>query len=436
MRWAWFLALVVACKSDDGKDAKPVIPAPVTFSSGSRLHATVHEVDGVRLLAGWQDTQLGKPCTFVQGRCVAGTTRYVSDSLASFDDPACTSRIIEKGGESDFNPPFDVVAISSSQCNEVSLHVAAEAVTPAIVYRRNASGICEQSFGGGDFVRLGPAFGEGNEPFVKAHEENDGSGGRIVTRWLVADDGARQIIGAWDVERNVRVEVPSGARRWYPQERATIASEARCPGVATSYACEPAAVFIGGDGCRDPDVYAVGARLADDACGVTGGRSFEVLSALPKELFAKAGNVDVGAGRIRLTMFAREGDDRPIVPRRFFDTEAGVSCTPSPMKDDVNILHCLPDADSRVAPAYSEEGCTKQAALFTPGAGACDATPDVPHLVAIAGEPMEIGERIYEAWQSNSSGGCDRVTFVNDASAYLVKPAELTRFAPVLMKTE
>lgn len=437
MRWVWLFALVAACKSDETKPAKPIVPAPVTFASGSRLHAMFHEVDGVKLLVGWQDTQLGKPCTFLGGRCVPGTTRHESDSLALFDDPACTSRVIQKPGESDFDPAFDVVAIGSAQCDEVTLYLPGEAIVPLRVYRHGASGACEETFfAGGEVLRLNAIGADGNEPFVRAHEENDGAGGRIVTRWLVADDGARQIVGGWDVERNVRVEVPNGARRWYPQDRAAIASEARCPGVATSYACEPAAVFIGGDGCREPDVYAVGARLADDACGASAGRSYEVLSAIPNELFAPAKGVDVGAARIRLTMFARGSDERPIAPRRFFDTEAGVPCSPNGSADKPDELRCRPDADSRVAPAYAEEGCTKKAALFTPGAGACDATPDVPHIVALSGEPVEIGERIYRAWQSNSAGGCDPVVFANDASAYLITPVDPSRFVLVVLKTE
>ena len=86
MRWVWLFGLVVACKSDEAKEAMPVIPAPVTFSSGSRLHATFHEVDGVKIFTGWQDVQLGKPCEFFGDRCLPGTTRIESNDLALFEE--------------------------------------------------------------------------------------------------------------------------------------------------------------------------------------------------------------------------------------------------------------------------------------------------------------------------------------------------------------
>ena len=54
MRWVWLFALVAACKSDETKPAKHIVPAPVTFASGSRLHAMFHEA----ATRGWNEDEL------------------------------------------------------------------------------------------------------------------------------------------------------------------------------------------------------------------------------------------------------------------------------------------------------------------------------------------------------------------------------------------
>jgi hypothetical protein len=427
------LLLFAACAKEEAVETKPTVPAPVTFVSGSRLRATFHEVDDVKVFIGWTDTQLGKPCAFLEGRCLAGTTRIEQDELSEFEDEACTSRIAMMTSGSAFGGEFDVLVVQSGPhaCRTTTLHVRGEPVTPARIFARNAQGVCEEVPRDGDFVRVGPALGPDDATFVRAKEENDTSGGRIVARWRVADDGAREIIGAWDTERDVAVEVSSSGKRWYPKDRASLASESRCPGIATSFVCEPNVVFIGGDGCREPEVYDVGARLPKEACPEAVGGAYEVLSALPTQSFAEAKTVEVGRGRVRLAMSARS-DDRPIVPRRLFDTEAKTWCS---VQDVDGTSRCLPDSDTRITDAFADAACTQKAILFTPGAGNCDSSPDVPRAAMRTFEHVDVGARIGSAWRSTGAG-CEPVVFSGDSSAYLATPLDRSRAPIVTMRTE
>lgn len=434
MRHALCFCLLVACKSEEAAETKPPIPAPVTFVSGSRLRATFQEVDGVKLFVSWHDAQLGRPCAFQGDLCLPGTTRIEDASLSLFDDEACTSRIAQMNSESSFGGEFDTLAVASgpSECRTMTLHLRGEAVVPARVFMRNEAGACEEVPSGGDFVRVGPALPADDRTYVRGREENDPSGGRIVTRWRVSDDGAKEIVGAWDTERNVAVVVSGSGRRWYPRDRAALYPEDRCPGIAYASSCNAAAVFIGGDGCREPEIFSVGARLPDGACSLDYGAPFEVISAVPTQAFAEAKTVQVGSGRVRLAMIAR-ADDRPIVPVKLFDTEAGVGCQMLPSGD---VFRCSPDRDSRTAPAFSDEACTKEAIVFTPGAGACDSSPDVPKIAVGKDGPVAVGARIGGAWRRTSTNACEPVSLTNDVSAYSVTPVDPSTFSILTVKTE
>src|SRR5687768_12205960 len=148
------LLAVSACKKDEAEAAKPVVPAPVTFVSGSRLRATFQEVDGVRMLSSWMDTKLGKPCFFTHGRCLTQATIRASTSTGTFEDDACTSRVLPATGEVD----SVLVEDSSSGCAPATLYAASERFKPTKFYVRDAAGACipaGENSNQADYVRVG-----------------------------------------------------------------------------------------------------------------------------------------------------------------------------------------------------------------------------------------------------------------------------------------
>jgi hypothetical protein len=430
------LVLLAACGKDEVPEAKPIVPAPVTFANGSRLHATFYEVDGVKLLLSWYDTRLGKQCAFQERRCLPGTTRIEQESLALFDDDACTSRVARMSESSAFGGAFDQIVFvdGSPRCRENRLHVRGERVTPPVVYRRNGdNGTCEEVVSGGEFVRVGPELGPDDTTFVRAKEENGPGPGRIVPRWRVADDGAREIIGAWDTERNEAVSagasITSG-KRWMPSEYVVPVGESTCPGVAASNACTPTAVFIGGGGCREPEIFALGPAVDKAACPSAYGTAYAIASKIPESVFADATRVVVGGGRVRLEMFATID---PIFPGGFFDMEARSPCAVAIHGD---VMRCQPAGDSRAMAAFGDEGCSQPAILWMPSSSNCDASPDVPHFLSLNGAALvEVGARIFAAW-TGTPGACTSVPLLEDTFAYAVTPLDPARLPIVVQRTD
>jgi hypothetical protein len=425
-----------ACSArDSAEDEKPIIPQPVTFTSGSRLKAKYLEIDGVKLFNGWEDTKTGRPCVFSEGRCLTGRALTVVGP-ETFEDDTCTTPIFDGRDE----PEMLLVDDYSSGCRTTTVHSVGERLTLTKIWIRN-NGQCIESApfpSPGEYVRVGPAIAPESEPWVRATEQNDPSDGRIVARWRVADDGARELIGAWDSERNEVVAVDGGTnKRWYPQQRAALIGEATCSGIATSSECKPTSVFLAGVACRDPQILSVGARAAEGRCPASFGTAYEVGSSVPAKSFADAKRVEVGGGRIRLVMDARN-DDKPIVPRGFFDTEAQAACSAIPIGNG-DTFRCVWGVDSRVSEGFADEACTQKAIIFARGGSACDAPPTIQRYLTLSGvadTPFEVGAQIYSAWRRTTSGECERVELTDETTAHVVTPIDPSRFPVLTAKSE
>jgi hypothetical protein len=439
MRKALVFLLLVACKSDETAETRPPpppVPAPESFASGTRLRATFQEVDGVRWFGSWMDTKLGKPCTFEGGRCLTNDVLEDREDTAKFDDAACTGWIVAPA-----TPPIAIAIGDLSQpCVAPKLHAVGERITPTQLYARDATGACVAlalNTTQTEYVRLGPELAPEAEPFVRAREENDSAAARIVPRWRIADDGAREIIGAWDNERNELVTRPNdtSGKRWYPAVRAALVGE-RCPGIATSYDCEPKVAISSPGGCRPPDIYALGPPADASQCGA--GPGYQVLGSIPTQTFADAITVYAGDGRVRLAMDAR-ADGTPLVVRGFFDTLAGIACGASFI--DEGTLRCKPSADDRATEAYADAACTELAMAWNPAAGACDADPAMPRSVGLrrmgqGSIDVDVGDAIAGAFRKDTSGGCAPYDAGGGISFHRVTPLDEAKLPVLTFRTE
>ncbi|MBL8626543.1 MAG: hypothetical protein JNK64_34825 [Myxococcales bacterium] len=350
-------ALAVAGLAACGDDAPA---ARDHFTSGTRLRAQWWEfAGGTTLFRGFVDTARGEPCWFDElvgpsgvDRCLpSGALTFFRRSATSFADPACTEPVVSASGA---EPA--VLAVPDDACaSEPALFELGPVA--ATHYRRDAGGACVVETAG-LFHTLGPAIPL--DRFAAATPTVEPAGGRIDGYALVADDGARQVIGGWDRDRGERVvdspELPDG--RWSPRGIAYadvgVFADAGCTrAVARKYgdsAVCPVTTILGAGGH-----WAAGARIDPralfrrDGAGACvafsddrGDLFFEIGAPIAADAFAPLRTVAAGAGRVR-RQDAAGPDGAPILPRweaPLLDTATAQPCAVRVASDGV--ARCLP----------------------------------------------------------------------------------------------
>lgn len=349
------------------------------YRAGSRLRPIVLEVGGIRVLHGWFDTLFGVECSFPDTRsrpdpegayyCEPALGTH-SSAFGPFEDRACTLPVALVSD----NPLPWVAVLPVDACAEKTRYHLVGPVAEGPFWAKTESGCEPYMPGPGEvFVRLGP---EVTPPFVSAREHVTNRGARIEAIVRVADDGSREIVGAYDRDRDEPVDpqrTTDGVLRWLPRRQAFAGGlgHAECEGVASKLrhnASCPMKVVTSlppSMGCGFV-VSAIGRELLGDErrrrCGDGDAELylFEVGPELPPATFVETTTTLVGEGRIRLRAHAADGAGA-VVPDALFDTETNEPCIPALAVDGV--LRCLP---YDVAPArFADAACTAPAVPAT-----------------------------------------------------------------------
>jgi hypothetical protein len=206
------------------------------------------------------------------------------------------------------------------------------------------------------------------ETFVGAEITTEPRSDRLAARVMIADDGARQVIGVIDRRSGTScaivgwidstVCVPT-TLAWsvgeFADDRCTSRigySSALAPFGAESDACAPGAVIELADRCSRRRLFAVGEPVTlafrPDAAGTCApaDRSGHLLWLRGPELAPDAlpatGEIGLGSGRLRARYASTENGSALFASAsRFIDTQTGTTCVPELLCDGSR--RCLPD---------------------------------------------------------------------------------------------
>ena len=428
MRWASaavVLPLALVCGSCKDEGINPVPGPSIGYQTGSRLRARVRSSQpGARMLAGWHDTTLGADCTFVPTE--DGETRCApSGAQVLFLDQLCQSPIGVVSTDCGAPPRFASATFESSvACAGAvrAFRVGDEITLPSrhVYVGGGASGACLRA------TELDPsAVAYGLDPIapselVKATLSHAPKTDRLGLEVLVADDGARQVSGLYDVSSKRRCfsiagAIGGGEDRCVPDAVAwaTYAADATCSS-PIAYQVHPASncadpsvvVAYGYDGCNvRASYFAPGARF--DINKVFSGAApvctpllrqpslyaelerdhvfYAVGAPIAPTAFAQLQNQTTGFGRLTVPVLAA-ADGTELTPPRpdtFFDTDLAAPCRVYLFPDGAK--RCVPaDALPIASPSYSDDACTTEI-VGVPQQPGCDSTPKPAYGVRVSG---------------------------------------------------
>jgi hypothetical protein len=366
-------------------------PTPA-WVSGTRLRARLQDGGGpgAQVFQGWQDKQLGEPCTFVTTqdgmiRCAPGL-----NSQVWYGDAACTQK----------------VAVANS-CGDPSLYAVDQgtycgAKLPAYhVYKLGSAQ------GSGQFYQLIPgqgcqAAGQANvlysvteaqvDTFVSATIAKEPRGKQLEAEILQGDDGSRQIspvlydtkaaaeCSLYGIGNNQMYCLP-GSNAYV--EEGNFTKGPNCSGnVVVQFdadKCPPATVAVdygmGGNGCTGPmiSLVSVGAPVpvdqvqqfcqpVDPSISATA-KFYDVAASVDFNTFASAALARDSKSQLAAQYWAVSTGEQIGLPQQFFDTQANQGCYPQLFSDMKT--RCVPynTASVAVGPGYSntyeDAGCTK-----------------------------------------------------------------------------
>jgi hypothetical protein len=414
------LVAVTGCRSGGLSPPAEPIAEPEGFRSGTRLRAIYDTLDGVRVLRAWYDTERREECSFDGpagwGRahhCLPTVSRAPAGSEPAaapeggvslppwFADDACTVPLFLDPkpcqGQQYLSPP------TANFCDEVpQLYLTGARFTGTKAWQRFGDGTCS-------------GYGLPNSPppllyyagatvpidaFVAAHEEMVPVTDRMGVLTLVADDGSRQAIAAGDLARDdepSRIWIADdNSRRWMPARWASLGpapsgwySDAACTSqLFASFGCP---VSAEGEIVPKPGVTGVppgtgllrfrslGAEVpasaayqldSSGACGpahspAVAPQLYAPGDPLPTMSFAEGSLVDVGAGPLRRTFDANQG--QPLiddVPGMVFTGGDHHPCLVLPTADGKR--RCLPGAVHLVH-EFVDAACTQPAVIAFTG---------------------------------------------------------------------
>lgn len=361
MRGTWALAALAMAGGLAGCDDDGAPRAH--FAGGGRLRAQWWELPGgVTLFRQFFDTARGEPCQFDGLLGPSGLDRCLPlahvelfrASVTDFADPACTEPAIAVVGTT---LPSVVVELPDDACaGEPAVFGLGPELTSH--YRRDPGGACVPATTR-SFYRVGSPLPL--DRFVGAAAVVEPTGDRIAGYTLTTGDGARQVIGGWDRDRDERVaESPElAADRWTPRGiayafGATFADPACTRPVAQklgdSAVC-PITTVLGAGGAHVAgpavDPRSLFGHDGAGACVATpidrdDLRFVEVGAPIAIDALAPLPTVDHGTDRVH-RRDAASPDGTPILPRStspLFDTATGQPCDIRVATDGVP--RCLP----------------------------------------------------------------------------------------------
>lgn len=407
----------------DGIDDWSELLEPVP---GSRLRpvARVGE-DGTRAHVRWQDTMLDTECEFRQAG--DGALRCLPIASTSepwrYADADCTQPV---AAPFDLDPDATVTFVREGCFDEVYWDIGDE-VTTEIYY--NANGPCEVFSNDPGFRRLTPFPVHG---FVAATVLPADGESRIVPLVLEADDGARQIYGAWDRMQGQEVAPgvdASGALRWFgrwePRVSTIYYADPSCIGRVALRECVPNTAqpvtahesevgpcgTISGRHRLTGEIGAIYQRNDDGTCEPSGfigfNRVWRVGDPIEDDTFAQAPTVSSAGPRLRHDFYANpEGD--PVLPSaRFFDLLfSALQCDWVDNPDVAGDLLCKPLGSALISPDYRDAACTQRTATRSSYDAACADGP--PAYAFVIGMIAEIVEAIASpgGYHTDAAGDC------------------------------
>jgi len=452
---------VLGC--DAGERAAPAVTErdaapPRDFASGSRLRARYHRVDDlVDVLVGFHDAMLAVDCAFADeqgGHLGPGATAYcLPDGMARhregsgpYLDGQCTEAVgvaPPSGGAGAF-----AVVQPRDACTRAPVVYAARSAELRRVYVKEASGLCVL----GDRIVVQP-FGDRvpEGTFVRATEVAEVSPARIGARVLVAEDGARVVVGGYDRVRGEAVRVGDagdGEARWVPSRVAfrgtgeLLFGDATCAQpVATKIArtatCPLSGAVVLEGACGGGTYHALGEPLAaafgvsaSGACVRAESSATFVVAlgeAVPASAFSVATVVDVGGARVRRRSTRGDGPEA-VTWTEIVDVATSEACVVAPATDGT--LRCLPGA-AEVVNLYAEDTCASPA--FAHPLTGCEGG----RFARVVRDALDTPARAFEAtgdlavaFTRDPSGRCTRFTPAVPSRLFAARELPPSRFPP------
>lgn len=374
--------------------------------AGSRLRP-VRRVsdDGAEAHVGWYDTLLEGPCTFRQAS--DGELRCLPSEQMSepwrYADANCSEPAVP-GFEL---PETGTVSFVRSGCFGATYYEIGEVVTSTIYY--NANGPCEVFSDDPDFRRVSVFPVDG---FVAATRTPADGDSRIVPLVLEADDGARQIAGAWDREREEEV-APDGAPEaalwrglYLPSVSVIYYADAACSERVALEECVPSAV-----------VPRTGRDLPDPSCATTPGhydlgeevdalwtmqngtctpaaphaslRSFRVGDPIDDSVLAPAAALEDGGDRLRHYVHANPEGAAVLPSRDLYDALLGDARCDWRAEAMPGEFSCIPAGAARLLDSYVDAACTQRTAQRFVYGDDCAAAATYAVVLAVIAEVIE-----------------------------------------------
>ncbi len=354
--------------------------------AGSRLQPLFRTAeDGTRVQIGWHDTLFDTPCAFgptpsAERRCLPTTS---GNDVWLYADANCTEPVLQ-----DIWIPegATVVGERGDSCFDKTFYEVGEPVAE-IYYSDN--GPCQ-------FFSNDPAHRVTMIPyeqFVSATLTPQPGESRIVPILLQADDGARQIVGAWDREHEeeVRAVVDDQQQRWLgfwePRVSTYYYADANCTERVALAECVPdseqptTAMETEAGSCGSvlgrhqlgeevAQVYADGGGSCEPV-SFTSTRAWRVGAPLDQAAFAESSAIDGGGERLRHDIYANPEGEPFLASGRVYDRQLGeVECRwrdPVTYSDDPSTsatFDCVPVDAASFEGRFLDSACTTRTAAY------------------------------------------------------------------------
>lgn len=435
-----FVLLLLACESHDRADAGPPPFEPPTPQSGTRLRRQLLELEnGERLFHGWYDTELETECVFRRSADGEYRCHPLPVTLGSeYRDAACTERV---HGVVGCEAPAFIHVFDEQSCPPHSRTLRrTEEVSERPVYwtpgippmecrpRHELPGALDQFHA---YTPVDERLLVTGEVVIERTEA------RVAARWIVTSDGAAELLGLYDTQREEPCSpvpgrdgglcVPDSAVQAWPESPT-------CPDAVVALGpCEAGAdLAFRYDGCpRTLEPRAIGPTLTASECR----RDGELRSTEPAPAGAMGTLRRETAELSRLQVERYVTESGVVAPRvwPFFDPGFGSLCRPARVAGE---LRCVPLSDYLTLGSFADPGCTQPLAyrldlpcgetLLVEDSTGCG---DTTNRLYRPGAPAST-----EYWLTDD-GRCERQPLAQPGLAYLeeVAPDEL---APLTLVTE
>jgi len=410
--------LVVACSGRTTTRTSGGPEVQTSFASGARLRARVLDADGgATVFETWFDSELEQACSFLPAedgflRCLpwdAALATHFTATDGAYLDAACSEAVHLV--RADVSAPALVLGdlTAGSDCAERGpplpvYELGSPLPRPDRVFVRDGDACDGFSLDSSiDVYSLGANVAA--ERFVGAEEVRAPTGERLAVRVLLADDGAREPIGAYDTVHDEPCSLPplgSQDGLCLPERIAwsigNFADEActepvaytssLAPGGSSDPSCPPPSIVVepsGQQGAPSVALFEVGEPrvsefVRDPATGAcsplasSAHLDFLVGAPIPTTAFASLTERRVGTGGLQIGYTATEQGTLLLPNGDLFDGQLGVPC--SVARDCDGARRCRPILPS-AAPVYADPDCDRSPLAVLSRAALGDQPPPV-----------------------------------------------------------